>query len=359
MLYVAIFLIFAPIGLLVALVQPEAWGWGAGLVSAAFAGLNAILWANAITNRRWWLLAVAVVLPFIAPWVYFAPMSALGVYRLGVEYSEGWRRVILAVQAVVFLSFGFTVLVAYIRRSEAVSARARAELELAGRMHDSIVPEINRPGVLAHVIGVSVASSEMGGDLIDLVEHPSGVLDMVVADVSGHGVGAGLVMGMVKGAVRTRLLAGGELSDLAGDVNRVLSALTRAETFVTAAFLRLSPDRTLTFTLAGHLPIYLRRADGIVDTLDNESLPLGVTPDETFADRKVGLRAGDTIVVFTDGLMEVQNARGEQLGLATLRDVIAAHGGGSPASLREALFKAARDHGVPTDDQSMLVVRIA
>jgi hypothetical protein len=358
-LYAAVFLLFAPIGLLVGLVQQSPWGWGGGLAAAIFAGINAAMWQNAITRRRWWLLAIVALLPFAAQWVYFTPLGGLGIYAWGAGMSDGWRRITLALLSVASLSLGFTLLVWYIRAAEHGAARARAELDVARLMHETIVPAITHDAGWATVHAVSIASSEMGGDLIDLVPRADGGMDLLLADVSGHGVGAGLVMSMLKGAARVRLLAPGTVGEIASDLNRVLHALVPGHVFVTAALLRCHADGRLEYTLAGHLPIFLRRADGSVERLENECLPMGVSPDEMFGARTALMRSGDAAVVFTDGLMEVMGRDGSQLGLDPLAQVIATTPTASAESLGHALVEAARRHGPQNDDQSVLVIQWA
>ncbi len=361
--YLAVFFIFAPIGLLLALIQPSAWGWGGGLASAVFSGALALLWAHGISNKRWWVIALAAAVPFFGARPYFELVNELGVFRLGAESSELVRRIVLAVISVVSISVGFCVLAAYLRRNERRVAAAHAELDIAKRMHADIVPAIDRRAGPARVVGVSIASSEMGGDLIDLVERP-GASDVILADVSGHGVGAGLVMGMLKGAARARLLADGSLEDLARDLNRVLGELTPAHTFVTAAFMRVSrgagAGARVEWASAGHLPILRRAADGRVQRLENQSLPLGIDPSERFPVGAVEAAPGEAFVVFTDGLTEAADPAGRQLGFDALEDIVRTHGGADPARLAEALVEAARSHakGVRTDDQSVLVVSI-
>lgn len=355
----AVFLLFAPIGLLVGLVQTSAWGWGGGLAAAVFSGLNALLWQHAISRRRWLMLGVVALLPFVGQWAFFAPLNAAGLYALGSGLSEGWRRVILAAMAVASLSLGFTLLIRYLSASERRSARAKAELDVARRMHDSIVPTIAHNAGWATVHAVSLPSSEMGGDLVDLIPRADNGLDLVLADVSGHGVGAGLVMGMFKGAVRARVLAEGDPGEVATDLNRVFHDLVPGHVFLTAALLRASPSGLVEFALAGHLPIYIRRAGGEVETLENECLPIGVASDERIVCRSVRLEKGDAAVVFTDGLMEVKDRSGKLLGLDPLRAAIGRSDGASALAVAEAILAAAQAHGLPSDDQSVLVLRIS
>lgn len=355
--YAAIFFIFSPVGLLIGLVQPQAWGWGGGLAAAVFSGVLAFFWAHAIAFKRWWLIPVAIAVPFVAPRFYFGPLNATGLYTLGADASETARKAVLAIAAVVFISIGFTLLVRFIRAAEMRAARARAELDVARRMHDSIVPDIAHTSPFARVHAVSRPSSEMGGDLIDLTVHPDQTIDLLLADVSGHGVAAGLVMGMLKGASRTRLLSPGSISDVARDLNRVLHDLTPSHTFVTAAFIRIRPDRTCEYALAGHLPIYWRTASGVT-THDNDALPLSVDPAETFAARTITLQPGDALIVFTDGLPETADKSARQLGLDALRDIAARSPTSDPDRLAQVLMEAAERHGPAIDDRSVMVVQI-
>jgi hypothetical protein len=109
------------------------------------------------------------------------------------------------------------------------------------------------------------------------VKH-MGLRTVYVADVSGHGVAAGTLMSLTKGAMRARLLAGVSLSELVRDLNRVLLDLSSSNMFVTFAGIRLGGPGVAEVCLAGHLPILLfRHGSGQVERLPNESVPLGMS----------------------------------------------------------------------------------
>ena len=132
--------------------------------------------------------------------------------------------------------------------------RTHAEIELAGDIHRHLVPAIATTADRFEFHGMSLPSQAVGGDLVDLVQLDRGWIGYV-ADVSGHGVGSGLLMGIVKSAVRTRLRQDATLAGLLTDVNPVVFDLSKPNMFVTLAAVQSDGTDRLTFATAGHLPI--------------------------------------------------------------------------------------------------------
>jgi sigma-B regulation protein RsbU (phosphoserine phosphatase) len=227
-------------------------------------------------------------------------------------------------------------------------------------IHESIVPSISLTTPFAEVLARSLPSAEMGGDLVDAIRRDREI-DVFLADVSGHGVGAGIVMGMLKASIRTRLLAAGDdLGPVLRDVNRVTTDLTRPEMFATLACARVRADRSVSYALAGHLPIFrFHAAERRWARLENEHLPLGIDADVEFTSGSLRAGASDLLVFLTDGLIEVMDARGVQFGLERIANVLASFTDTTPAAIAQALLDAARAHGTQTDDQSVLIVRVA
>ena len=355
----AIFLIFASVGFLIALMQTEAWGWFAGLWSAVFAGCIAMGWTYALRTRRYWLLVPVNAAPFFASYI-FAPIEALGLYEVGVGLDEFTRRIILAVLCVVAISLGFTLLVRFVSGAERRTARLDVEMHLARGIHQRLVPLVDIETPRCRAVGISVASAEVGGDLLDHVRTDD-ALEFHVGDVSGHGVAAGVVMAMLKSALRVQTddrsphttLA--RLSDTIGVVNA-------PGVFATFVALRVPDDasRSVEVGLAGHHPLlWWRHADARLDRVDNEHLPLGVA-DDTYTYRTVDAQPNDRLVVFTDGLVEVMNASGEQFGSARLIDQIerACAEGADDDALIGRVRAAVDAWGPREDDQTIGVVTL-
>jgi serine phosphatase RsbU (regulator of sigma subunit) len=358
-MYAGIFLMFAPVGVLMMMVQQTPMGWAMGLASGIFSGLMSVGWAHMFIRERWWLAIPLVAVPILLPSPFFAWFAGTAAGQSGMELSPQARLIVLALLCVAFTAAGFVLSVMHQRRSERSVARTMAEFELAAQVHETLAPPLTLTTPLGEVLGRSEASSTMGGDLIDAVvegEH----LDVLLGDVSGHGVGAGIVMAMLKSCIRTRLLHGADLGSVVEDANRVLTDLTAPNMFATLVALRLRPGGVLEFALAGHLPVlHYRAAEKAWVRHPNQNLPLGIDHAERFVAGSTTVGPGDVLAVFTDGLTEVQDGAGRELGLEGVAALLARAPMGSLAAMHEAVMAGVAKHGPRLDDQSLVLVRVA
>lgn len=202
-------------------------------------------------------------------------------------------------------------------------------------------------------------STRAGGDYSDFFALPDGHVGILVADVSGHGASAVVVMAMMR-----VLFHRGEL----WPPERALSLANRGavehilrEQFVTACYAVLDP-RTgeLAYTLAGHPPPFVLRPRGVDPPRTGP--PLGVDPAAAYGRDAVRLDHGDTLVLFTDGITEARDAAGRLYGEERLRECVARAAGASPERIRDAVLEDLRRFtgGAPTaDDVTLVVVQLA
>lgn len=361
-LFSSIFCTFAAVGWIMAILNTPMWGLGGGLFFAVFSGVSACMWAFCFISGRLWLL------PLVLVWQVFAPrplavhvVGPTGLFDVGLRNPDRDKVFTLAVASGLSLIVGYVLSSVYIRRIAGRTIRAQAELDVARAVHESLVPDVDLRAESIEVVGASAPSNTMGGDLIDIVAR-SGEVDAYLVDVSGHGVGAGIVMAMVKSSIRTQLRQRVALSDLLDALNVVLADLVKPGMFATMACVRIrslpSSSAECEYALAGHLPIFLWRASErrVID-LPNEHLPLAVDAGERFRTGQTHLHPGDTLVLLTDGLVEVMDRSGRQLGLDALRRVLQAHAQEPLSALVAALRHAASAHGRQLDDQSVLAIR--
>jgi serine phosphatase RsbU (regulator of sigma subunit) len=230
-------------------------------------------------------------------------------------------------------------------------------VELARQIHRVLVPALAQRTPAIELRGLSVPSGEVGGDLVDVVEHDDGWTAYVV-DVSGHGVASGLLMGMVKSAARVALCSRTDLGTLLTLINAVIHDLKSPAMYATFAGLQWR-NGALHFATAAHVPVLRRRGGtATVEELSMTQLPVAMFPATAYAATPLDAAPGDLFVILTDGLTEVFDRREQEFGLDRMKALVAAHGDGPLESLEQRILEAVRAHGPQQDDQSLLLVRV-
>ena len=235
------------------------------------------------------------------------------------------------------------------------------ELNIASQVQTKFLPysfpEI--PGL--EVYGAVQQGKFVGGDYFDFIKLPDETLLIVVADVSGKGVPAALIMAEVRAS--THLLASQEmeLDDFAQRVNLLVHQSTDKKSFVTFCAARVdAKDRRLTYINAGHPPPLIC-FEGKVHSLAKGTLPLGVSASlPGMIEHAEEFPPGAIFVCYTDGLTEQTNSRGDQFGEDRLREHLRANTGLNAQSFTLKLFGAIRTWGEGkdlTDDVSLAVVK--
>jgi hypothetical protein len=234
--------------------------------------------------------------------------------------------------------------------------RIHAEIELAAEIHHVLVPAIDTKIGGFEFYGLSLPSGEVGGDLIDLAGSEDHWV-AYVADVSGHGVAPGVVMGMVKSAARMLLSSGDDSGHLMPRLNEVLYPLKKPDMFVTFCFLAKKGDG-LRVGLAGHPAIlHFSARTKEVSQVECPNMPLGILPSGEFASAEISTEGGDVCALYTDGFLETANAAGEEFGIARLQAELRKHGKEPLAVICRLLQESVARHGAQFDDQSLLLIR--
>jgi hypothetical protein len=357
-----VFFTFASSGFIVDSLQFDALRpWSAALYSAFFSGMVAVLFAL-IPMRSLWFLPIAILFElegahFSVPlWIGHA-MGAAAAGSGGIAAIRH-RAMLDGIAAIACVTLGYIAFIHFIRTEGIRQARLRAEMQLAREIHASLVPAIAITTPAYEVRGSSVPSSEVGGDLVDAFDR-GGSLSACVADVAGHGVPAGALTAMMRGALRMQLPACADLGSLLADLNRLIADLGRPDRFVTLACLRFDGRGRAEYALAGHLPILRVGSDArSVERFENASPPLGVQPAAAFTSGRTAAAAGDLFVMFTDGLSEVRDGGKRELGIERIEALLLEHAARPLAEIERELFAAAERHGKRVDDQTLLLVRV-
>ena len=256
------------------------------------------------------------------------------------------------------VAFGLRLIMSFLSTQGVASVRFQTELDLALGMQAALVPNISIPGPHFEVYGISVPGTEMGGDLVDVITTEHGLL-AYIADISGHGLPAGQLMGMLKTAVRISLQTQQQITAVIEEADRVLPAVKPPHMFAALAMLSFSENNELEYALAAHPPLlHYRKQRGDVVRLGMEQLPLGLLPGTNYTSAQTSYTSGDLFVVVTDGIIEVENAQGEEFGLDRLEAIMKRQASDSLPEIWQAVRSAALAHGPQSDDQSGLIIRV-
>jgi len=320
-----------------------------GLLALGYAIVSLPIRGSIISDRtRPWGYAVMVAIH-----IFYAIVIPRTFQLLPV--APPWRLGIDGAGIIVAAATGYSGFLWFISVTGARYLRAQAEIALARDIHRVLVPVVETRIGDFEFLGWSHASGDVGGDLVDLVRHDNGWLGYV-ADVSGHGVGSGVVMGMFKSALRMRARAGGSIGTLLDDVHAVLMPLKQSHMFVTVACVRGGPGDHVECAVAGHLPI-LRVRNGCVEEVTSPQIAIGMFDKTTFNASSIECLPGDLFALLTDGLTEVFDRDRNELGLDWARRVLQSTGDQPLSAIGDRLLSDARAHGAQLDDQTVLLIR--
>ncbi|MCK4559064.1 MAG: SpoIIE family protein phosphatase [Calditrichia bacterium] len=187
------------------------------------------------------------------------------------------------------------------------------EMALAWNIQARLLPKTmpDLSNILIH--GVNIPSKQVGGDYFDIINIDSNCLGITIADVSGKGMGAALLMSNLQASLQSLVKENYSLDKLVGRINNVIYQNTDPEKYITFFYGQLD-KKTLTFDYvnAGHNPPYLLHKDGTMDELITGGIILGMMPDMPYEIGACQLKKGDMLMLYTDGVTETMTLEDEE-----------------------------------------------
>ena len=236
--------------------------------------------------------------------------------------------------------------------------RIEQELRVARLIQQTLLPK-TLPGLPGYdVAAYYQPAREVGGDFYDFLELEDGRLGLIVGDVSGKGVPAAIVMAITRTMLRAayRLGSPGEILEQA---NNILYPEIPPNMFVTCLVALLDSRRgRLHYANAGHDLPYLRRADGVSE-LRATGMPLGLMPNMSYEQKEITLKPGESILLYSDGLVEAHGPQREMFGFPRMRGFVEAHPGGAALidSLLTELERFTGEDWEQEDDITLLTLQ--
>jgi sigma-B regulation protein RsbU (phosphoserine phosphatase) len=238
-------------------------------------------------------------------------------------------------------------------------ARKEAELSFAREVQEALFPRRMPAGAGLEFSGVCIPARGISGDYYDVMQLPDGRLVFAIADISGKGISAAILMANLQAVLRT--LAATNLSpcEICSRLNLHLLQVTDESKFATFFYADWdSRQMRLRFVNAGHhWPIFFGQSEG--RRLQVGGIPLGLFAEAEFQMAEVMLQPGDLLVLYSDGITEAHSARGEEFGERRLEASIEEYRREPLAEIQRRALEAVRlwSDGEPEDDMTLLIVR--
>jgi phosphoserine phosphatase RsbU/P len=235
------------------------------------------------------------------------------------------------------------------------------DLEIAREIQYAMLPQAKYDSPSFEAFGLTRPANTVGGDFYDVITLPDGRVIVALGDVSGKGSPAALLMALLLAMFRTLVDEGLEAAELAARLNVQVCRHSPASRFITLFFAACDPvtGRTV-YVNAGHLPALLRRCDGTFERLSGGGIALGMFEFSAYDASETTLGPGDALVLYSDGVTEAENHKGQPFEEAGLERVVDRHALGSPTDLAQAILRSVEVHAQETylaDDVTVLVVK--
>jgi sigma-B regulation protein RsbU (phosphoserine phosphatase) len=242
------------------------------------------------------------------------------------------------------------------------SERVEKEMQIAGEIQQRLLPKEIVPIPTYDIAAVAQPCTSVGGDFFDVIPLGDGRFAFVVADVTGKGVPAALLVSTLHASLRAYIQSNINLRDLTEKLNNMVSLNSPPDRFITFFIMILdSMGHTLTWVNAGHNFPYLYRpsSDELIE-LQASGLPLGMIEDMKYESREIKLQADDVLMLYTDGVTEAMNKSGDQYGEERLKTLVRRTSGKNAFQIKEALLDDVRlfvGQEPPSDDLTALILK--
>ena len=233
------------------------------------------------------------------------------------------------------------------------------QLAIAQEIQQALLPSPDKDLPFVCARSRNLPCHEVGGDYFDYFDMEEGRFGFALGDVAGKGMPAALLTSVLQGIFSAQTLLNLPLPVMISNVNRNLASRGTGNRFVTFFFGILDSEGNCTYTNAGHNPPLLVSKDGSLKELTEGGLVLGLFPTATYESGSVRLQAGDHLVLFTDGVMEARDAKGEEFGDDRLQLLLKENAKATAVEILQRLNEAITEFSANTpqhDDITMMIL---
>jgi len=239
--------------------------------------------------------------------------------------------------------------------------KQRKELALAQEIQRGLLPQKNPEVEGYDIVGTNIPCLQVGGDYYDFLEIDEDRMGIVIADVSGKGVGSALLMASLSAAVQTEAHAGYNIDDVAGRLNNLVHRTTAPNLFISFFYCELNTKTgDLRYLNSGHNPPIVLDKKKKVTHLESCGLCLGMFPAQVYKSSVIKLNPGEIVLLYTDGLTESRDKNNQELTEEGLSKILKKHYKLPAAELMQAIFddlEVFTDGADPMDDMTLVIIK--
>ena len=292
----------------------------------------------------------------------FAGEEVVGVLVLESDYPNHFTQADLELLTSFANMAGIAITNAQLYEDSLKKKKLESDLLVASRVQRALLPS-RPPRVRGAEIEVfTIPSLIVGGDLYDIFRFGERGVGLAIGDVSGKGAPGAILMALVYAGFKSLLKEIWEVSEIMARLNNLLAESTTEGYFSTFFFsVYQEESRKLTYCNAGHNPPIVLHPDRSIEYLTEGGTVLGFLPNQEYVQKTITLQPGDYLVMYTDGVTEIRNAKGEEFGEERLEELLKTNYGKSPKELKNEIITQIRRFSgkmVFEDDVTLLIMQL-
>jgi len=289
--------------------------------------------------------------------------SEIGDYGIMVLSAYGFKKIFTAGDKKIAEAVAQQILTAVNRyvmlQREIEKKRLEEQIQIARSIQMGLLPKKFPTNERFDICAQSAPAIQVGGDYYDVFARDDGTIICCIADVSGKGLPAALIMSSFRSMFRLSTKISDDLKMLAEQFDRMIHQDFETGRFITSIIFKITPDGELEYVNAGHDPLYILRENKIIK-LESTGTPFGILGEGWYDVEKFKLQKNDLIVAYTDGVVEARNIAGEEFGFERLQELIMRNRYLKASDIVDKIMNAVFEfsHGtVQHDDTTVLVVK--
>ena len=235
------------------------------------------------------------------------------------------------------------------------------QMQIAKDVQLSLLPS-QPPDIEGYdIASICIPTYEIGGDYYDYIKLDEKNIGIIIADVSGDGVPAALIMSAFRALLFNQIKTNSNPAELMTVLNKLIPDVSRKRDFITSVYAKLNlENHNFYYSNCGHIPSFLVRADGRLELLDKGGAALNILPDTKYESALIKINPGDQIVFYTDGVTEIFNSQSIEYGFERLKKVVMDSKENTAAEMIDKIVQSTKDFSnsdLYRDDFTIIVLK--